>query len=127
MKFMSGQFIYLPWFLSHRNKNLEQWTKRCRTSDKLQLSSAQADRSFLSKILPKEPSSSFLLVPLGYPFMCPASSFWLCLIQSRACTHHQSTEGCKWSYTQGHLTVSSYITAGCVVMPYHMSSPNSIL
>ena len=94
MKFMSGQFIYLPWFLSHRNKNVEQWTKRCGTSDKLQLSAAQADRSFPSEILPKEPSPSFQLIPLGSPFIiCPVSSSWLRLVQSRACTHHKSTRG----------------------------------
>ena len=95
MKFMSGQFIYLPWFLSHRNKNLEQWTKRCRTSDKLQLSSAQADRSFTadtSKTWEQaDPKGVVLLIPLGFPlFKLPVSSFWLSPVQNRACTHHQS-------------------------------------
>ena len=44
---MSGQFISLPWFLSHCNKNSEWWTKRYRTTDRLQLSSTQADRSLI--------------------------------------------------------------------------------
>ena len=72
MKFMSDQFIYLPWFLSHHSENLEQWTKRYRTSGKLQLSSAQADRPFISETLPKEPCSSSLWIPLG-PLLCVQS------------------------------------------------------
>ena len=39
----------LPGFLSHCNKNMEQWVKRCKTTDKLRLSSAQADRSFITQ------------------------------------------------------------------------------
>ena len=59
----SGWFISLLQFLSHGNRNLERWTKRCRTTGKLQLSSAQADRSFISPTLPEESSLSFLSVP----------------------------------------------------------------
>ena len=65
---MSGQFISLPQFLSPHKKNLEQWTKKCKT-DKLQLILAQADRSFISRTLPKEPFSSFLSTPLGFPVL----------------------------------------------------------
>ena len=66
---MSGWFISLLQFLSHGNRNLERWTKRCRTTGKLQLSSAQADRSFISPTLPEESSLSFLSVPLGFPLL----------------------------------------------------------
>ena len=65
----SGWFISLLQFLSHGNRNLERWTKRCRTTGKLQLSSAQADRSFISPTLPEESSLSFLSVPLGFPLL----------------------------------------------------------
>ena len=69
---MSGWFNSLPRFLSCHNKNLEQWSKRYRTTDKLQLSSAH--RSFIrqtllrhgSRLTPKQ-FSSFLLIPLGFP------------------------------------------------------------
>ena len=66
---MSGWFISLPQFLPHCNRDLEQWTKRCRTTDKLQLNSAQADRFFISLTLPKKSSSSFLSSPLGFPLL----------------------------------------------------------
>ena len=90
---MSGWFISLLQFLSHGNRNLERWTKRCRTTGKLQLSSAQADRAFISPTLPEESSLSFLLIPLASLFYTSSSSFWLCPVQSRACTHHQSMKG----------------------------------
>ena len=97
---MSGRFISLPQFLSHCNKNLEQWTQSFRTTDKLQLSSAQADRSFISLTLPKESSSSFLSSPPWLPaFIFSVSSFWLHLVQSKACTHHQSMK----VNTNGHM------------------------
>ena len=72
---VSHQFTSLPRFLSHHNKNLEWWTKGCRTTGKLQLSSALADRSFIrqtlsrhgSWLIPKESSSSFLSILLGSP------------------------------------------------------------
>ena len=92
---VSSQFISLPWFLSGCNKNLEQGTKGFKTADKLQLSSAQADRSFIrqtfprrgSRPTPKEssPDSSWLL-----PLYSSVFSFWLCPVQKRAYTHHQS-------------------------------------
>lgn len=66
---ISGWFISLPQFLSHHNKNLEQWTKRCRSTDKLELSSAQEDRSCISLTLPKKFSSSFLYIPFGFPLL----------------------------------------------------------
>ena len=50
---LSGQFVSLPWFLSCDNKNLEQQTTGCKTAGKLQLSSAQADTSFIRHTLPK--------------------------------------------------------------------------
>ena len=60
----SGWFISLLQFLSHCRKNLEWQTKRFKTIVKVQLSSAQVDRSFIgqtlprhgSKLTPKEPS-----------------------------------------------------------------------
>ena len=66
---VSSQFISLPWFLSGCNKNLEQGTKGFKTADKLQLSSAQADSSFIRQTFPrrgsrptaKESSSWFFL------------------------------------------------------------------
>ena len=54
----SGWFISLLQFLSHGNRNLERWTKRCRTTGKLQLSSAQADRCFIRLKLSKHRSRS---------------------------------------------------------------------
>ena len=87
---MSGWFISLPQLLSHCNRDLEQWTKRCRTTDKLQLSSAQADRFFISLTLLKESSSSFLSSPLGFlllyfqspPFGYTWFKVWLVLTTS---------------------------------------------
>ena len=40
---VSGWFISLPQFLSHHNKNLECWNKGFKTTDEIQLSSAQAN------------------------------------------------------------------------------------
>ena len=50
---VSGQFISLPQFLSLHNKTLEWGTKGFKTTDKLQLRSAQADRSFIRQTLPR--------------------------------------------------------------------------
>ena len=50
---LSGRFISLPQFLSPQNKYLEQQTKGFKTTDKSQLSSAQADRSFIRQTLPR--------------------------------------------------------------------------
>ena len=55
-------FLFLP-FLSRGNKNLEQWTKRCRTTVKLQLHSTQADNLLLiqhSRRSPPHPSCQAL-------------------------------------------------------------------
>ena len=67
-----------------------------KTTDKLQLSSAQADRSFIrqtlsthsSRLTPKESSSLFLL---AFPSVYFPSSFFGCaLCKYTACTHYQS-------------------------------------
>ena len=86
---VSHQFTSLPRFLSHHNKNLEWWTKGCRTG-KLQLSSALADRSFIrqtlsrhgSWLIPKESSSFFLSIPLGSP---PHPFYTSCLLLIMPC------------------------------------------
>ena len=96
---LSGQFIFFPQFLSHCNKNLEQRTKGFNVTEKLQLSSAQADRSFIRQTLPRQgsrltPKQSSSLFPLGFRLsVLPISSFCLCSVQIRACTHHQSMKG----------------------------------
>ena len=56
---MSGQFISLPWFSSHCSKTSEWWTKRCRTTDQLQLSSTQADRSLTRHFQRNPPYPSY--------------------------------------------------------------------
>ena len=70
---LSGQFIFLPQFLSHCNKNLKWWTKGFKTTDKLQLSSSQADRSFIRQTLPRHMGAGRTqrgpLLPLGFPFL----------------------------------------------------------
>ena len=43
---MSGWFISLLQFLSHGNRNLERWTKRCRTTGKLQLGFSSSRQIF---------------------------------------------------------------------------------
>ena len=66
---------------------------------KLQLSSAQADRSFLRQTLPRQgsrltPKQSSSLFPLGFRLsVLPIASFCSCSVQIRACTHHQSMKG----------------------------------
>ena len=88
---LSGQFIFFPRFLSHCNKNLEQRTKGFNITEKLKLSSAQADRSFIrqtlprhgSRLTPKE-SSCFLLASLL--FILPVSSSWLCPVLNKKST-----------------------------------------
>ena len=85
---LSGQFIFFPQFLSHCNKNLEQQTKGFNVTEKLQLSSAQADRSFIRQILPwhgsrltPKESSHSLLASLF--FILPVSSSWLCPVLNK--------------------------------------------
>ena len=53
---LSGKFVSVTWFLSRDNKNLEQQTTGCKRADELQLSSAQADTSFIRPTLPKHGS-----------------------------------------------------------------------
>ena len=88
---LSGQFIFFPQFLSHCNKNLEQRTKGFNVTEKLQLSSAQADRSFIrqthprhrSRLTPKESSHSLLA---SLFFILPVSSSWLCPVLNKKST-----------------------------------------
>ena len=99
-------------------KILKQCSKGFKTTNKLQLSSAQVDRLFTrqtlprhgSKPTPKEWSSppSLLAPPF---FILPISSFWLCPVQNRTCIHHQSI---KW-YANGHTFKVSHISEGFVV------------
>ena len=56
MKFMSGQFIYLPWFFSsrffvvfHHNKNFEHWTKGLKTTYQLELSQLKQTDTLLDR------------------------------------------------------------------------------
>ena len=77
---LSGQFISPPRFLSFHNKSLEQWRKRCRTTDKLQLSSAH--RSFRRQTLPRREQAGpkgVLILPIDSswltPFILPVPSF----------------------------------------------------
>lgn len=81
---LSGQFISLPWFLAHCNKNLEQWVERFKITDKLQLSSAQADRSFIRQTLLRHGSRltpTSLTPPLVSPFYKFLSlGYALCII-----------------------------------------------
>ena len=97
---MSGQFISLPWFLSRCNKNSEWWTKRYRTTDQLQLSSTQADRSLL------DTSTGVLLIFLInhawlQPFRLLSSS--QCKVELVSTTSNEREW--KWAYTQGQVTI----------------------
>ena len=118
---LSGQFISLPQFLSCHIKNLEQWSKRCRTTDNLQLSSAHG--SFIRQTLPRHGSrltpkefSSFLSIPLGFPL-----SYFQFLLLAMPCAKQDlypppiNEREFKWAYPQGQLTIPSYITTSCVV------------
>ena len=67
---------------------------------------------------PKTPHPSYQCL-LTSPFILPVSSFWLCPVQSRACTHQQRK--CKWAYTQGRIKLSSYITAALLFMSSYSS------
>ena len=119
---MINEIIRLVYFspsvLVSLQKILKQCSKGFKTTNKLQLSSAQVDRLFTrqtlprhgSKPTPKEWSSSpsLLAPPL---FILPISSFWLCPVQNRTCIHHQSIKG----NANGHTFKVSHITEGFVV------------
>ena len=91
--------VSLPQFLSHHNKNLEWW-KGFRTTKKLQLSSAQANRYFIRQSLsrhrrmptPKESSSHSFLASTPH-FHTSHFFLWLCLVQNKASIDHQSMKG----------------------------------
>ena len=91
--------VYFSSLVTCHNKTLKQWTKRCRTTDKLQLIQVKHTDLLLVQLI-----KGVLLILPGKPswlpcFILPVFSFWLCLSQSRACTHHQSMKG----NTNGHM------------------------
>ena len=95
--------LFLGSCLITSDENLEQW---CRTTDRLQLSSAQADRSFISQTLPKESPSSFLWILLGFPLL-HAQSPPLVMPGAKQGVYPPPTNEteCKWAYAQDQLTV----------------------
>ena len=120
---LSGQFISLPWFLSHCNKNLEQWVERFKITDKLQLSSAQADRSFIrqtllrhgSRLTPTSPTPPSWFPPfykflsLGYALciigFVPTTSQWKGMQMD---THSRPIHNCKLCNSKRVLYMSSH-------------------
>ena len=89
---------------------------------------SHADRSFIRKTLPrygsrltpKESSSSFFFILLGFPlsyFQSPPFGNAVCKVGLVPITNQR---GYKWAYTQVYLTIVNYITVGWVVyvIPY---------
>lgn len=95
------------------HKHSAQWTTTCRTTDELQLRSAQANRSLLVLM---GSSSSFLALSFGFPLLCIQSPPMV-MVSAKQGLHPPpvNERECTWACAQGWLTITSYITASCVV------------
>ena len=112
----SVYFSSLVLVSSQGDENLKQW---CRTTDRLQLSSALADRSFIIQTLPKESPSSFLWILLGFPLLYSQSApFGYAQCKVGLILTTSQWKGMQGAYAQGQLTIPSYNTAGCVVYDF---------
>ena len=107
----SVYFSSLVLVSSQGDENLKQW---CRTTDRLQLSSALADRSFISQTLPKESPSSFLWILLGFPLLYSQSPpFGYAWAKQSVYPPLTNEREWKWAYTQDQLTIMLYNSRLC--------------
>ena len=85
---LSGWFISFPWFCLIITKI---WSKGPKRVEQTSYSSVQLKQTdlLLAQHSQRSPPHLFYWSCLASHFILPVSSFWLRLVQSRACTHHQ--------------------------------------
>ena len=94
---------------------IQQKFERFKTVDKLQLSSAQADRSFIRQTLSTQRPYSFWLSPLYTScllfLVVPCANIGLVPTTNQWINEREY----KWAFVQGQLTNATYITADSAV------------